>query len=115
MKSTNSLHKLDNIEKNLLGYELSPNKDHAYFVLIEYQSKFNEIYKIFINIFRRIFLNRKSNKNEEKELNKVLEKLFEAEQLLINKYKILMFYTKLYKSDFNNTDIYLEFENKEEE
>ena len=115
MKNTFQPHKLDNREKNLLGYELSTNKDHAYYVLVEYQSKFNEIYKIFINLFRRIFLIRKNNKNDEKEINKILEKLFEVEQLIINKYKILLFYAKLYKSDFSNTDIYLEFENKEEE
>ena len=115
MKNTFQPHKLDNREKNLLGYELSTNKEHAYYVLVEYQSKFNEIYKIFINLFRRIFLIRKNNKNDEKEINKILEKLFEVEQLIINKYKILLFYAKLYKSDFSNTDIYLEFENKEEE
>ena len=115
MNNTFQPHKLDNREKNLLGYELSTNKDHAYYVLVEYQSKFNEIYKIFINLFRRIFLIRKNNKNDEKEINKILEKLFEVEQLIINKYKILLFYAKLYKSDFSNTDIYLEFENKEEE
>ena len=106
-------HKLDNREKNLLGYELSGNKDHAYFVLIEYQAKFNEMYKIFINIFRRIFVNRKNNKIQE--INNTLDNLLKAEQLVINKYKILLFYTKLYKSDFNNTDIYLEFENDKEE
>ena len=115
MKNTIPPHKLDNREKNLLGYEISTNKDHAYFILVEYQTKFNEMYRIFINLFRRIFLNRKSYKNEEKEINKILEKLFETEQLIINKYKILLFYTKLYKSDLGNTDIYLEFENKEEE
>ena len=109
----NIQHKLDIKEKNLLGYELSTNKDHAYFVLVEYQAKFNEIYKLFINIFRRIFTNRKNNKIQE--INNVLDNLLKAEQLVINKYKILMFYTKFYKSDFNNTDIYLEFENEKEE
>ena len=85
-------HLLTEDEQKLLFSELT--KDHIHSVLYEFQNKFNDIFKTFINIFR---------------------KLIKIEQTLLNKYKILLLYIKLSKLDFKNSEIYLEFSGKEEE
>ena len=108
------LHKLENEEKNLLGYELSKNKEQAYFFLIDYQNKFNEVYRTFINIFRKIFYMKKSNKNLKEEIQKSILELQKAEQSVLIKYKLLLFYSQLFNSNFNNADIYFEFKTQEE-
>ena len=104
---------LDDNKKNLLSYELS--KEHIFYVLNDYQNKFNEIYRIFINIFRKIFYMKKPNKSIEEELKKFIDDLQKMEQLVLNKYKLLSIYNLIAKSDINNTDIYLEFTSQEEQ
>ena len=106
------MHLLKEEEKALLSFEFS--REHIFCYLPEYQNKFNDIYRYFINIFRRIFLKR-PNKNIKEEISKIIGELQMAEQKVLNKYKILLLYIKLSKMDLKNTDIILEFENENEE
>ena len=53
------LYKLNDEEKNMLSYEFS--KEHIFAFLSEYQIKFNEIYRILISIFKKIFGIKKTN------------------------------------------------------
>lgn len=106
-------HKLTENEKKLLSYEFS--NEHIYYVLVEFQSKFNEVYRCFINIFRKIFNYKRNNKNLKEEIEKQVDDLEKLEQKLLNKYKIILLHIKLSKLDFNNADIFLEFIDKNEE
>ncbi len=106
-------HLLTEEEKKLLWYELS--KEHINFVLYEFQNRFNEIFKTLINIFRKIFYVKKTNKQLEEISNLIDKELIKAEQTLLNKYKILLLYIKLSKLDIKNSEIYLEFSGKDEE
>ena len=107
-------HLLTEEEKKLLLLsELT--KEHINFVLYEFQNKFNEIFKTLINIFRKIFYIKKTNKQLEEITNLIDKDLIKAEQTLLNKYKILLLYIKLSKLDIKNSEIYLEFSGKEEE
>ena len=113
MRSNHTIkHLLKDEEKKLLSFELS--KEHIFVFLPEYQSKFNEIYRNLINIFRKIFQKRLP-KNQKEELSKMVQELQVSEQKMLNKYKLLMLYLKLSKMDLNNTDIYLEFKDENEE
>ena len=103
------IHQLTEREKVLLSYEFS--REYITNFLFEYQNKFNEIYRYFINIYRKIFMKR-NTKNLKEEIKKLIEELYSAEQKVLNRYKILLFYIKM---DYNNTDISLEFENEAEE
>lgn len=116
MKNNNKnflLHKLTDEEKTLLGYEFS--KERMFLTLVEYQIKFNDVYRDFINIFRKIFFVKKSKNNLMKELSNFIAELAAKEQELLKKHKTLLFYKQLSKLNLSNTDIYLEFTNKEEE
>ena len=106
-------HLLTEEEKKLLWYELS--KEYINFVLYEFQNRFNEIFKTLINIFRKIFYIKKTNKQLEEISNLIDKELIKAEQTLLNKYKILLLYIKLSKLDIKNSEIYLEFSGKDEE
>ena len=115
MKSNNKvfLHKLTDEEKTLLGYEFS--KERMFLTLVEYQIKFNDVYRDFINIFRKIFFLKKTKNNLMDELSNLIEELAAKEQELLKKHKTIYFYKQLSKLNLANTDIYLEFTNKEEE
>ena len=106
-------HLLTEDEQKLLFSELT--KDHIHSVLYEFQNKFNDIFKTFINIFRKIFYYKKTNKQLDETRNLIDKELIKIEQTLLNKYKILLLYIKLSKLDFKNSEIYLEFSGKEEE
>ena len=106
-------HLLTEDEKKLLFTELT--KDHIHSVLYEFQNKFNDIFKTFISIFRKIFYFKKTTKQLEETSSLIDKDLIKIEQTLLNKYKILLLYIKLSKLDFKNSDIYLEFSGKEEE
>ncbi len=58
---------------------------------------------------------KKSNKNLKEEIQKSILELQKVEQSVLTKYKLLLFYFQLFNSNLNNTDIYLEFKNSEEE
>ena len=112
---SNSQHmpyKLKDEEKALLSYEFS--KDYIYQVLHEYQTKFNEVYRCFINIFRKIFYIKKQNKKIKEELANLINELMKNEKILLSKYKIILLYLKISKSGINNTDIYMQFNSEEE-
>lgn len=115
MKSNNKvfLHKLTDEEKTLLGYEFS--KERMFLTLVEYQIKFNDVYRDFINIFRKIFFLKKTKNNLMDELSNLIEELAAKEQELLKKHKTIYFYKQLSKLNLSNTDIYLEFTNKDEE
>ena len=49
------------------------------------------------------------------ELSNLIEELAAKEQELLKKHKTIYFYKQLSKLNLSNTDIYLEFTNKEEE
>lgn len=104
-------YKLNEEEKLLLGYEFS--KEKIFYTLVEYKTAFNEIYRAFINIFRRFFI-KKSRNNLKAELAQSIKELGEKEQELLLKYKMILHYLALSKTNINNTDIYLEFANNEE-
>ena len=106
-------HLLTEEEKILLFSELT--KDHIHYILYEFQNKFNEIFKAFISIFRKIFYLKKANKQLEEISNLIDKELLKAEQTLLNKYKILLLYIKLSKLDIKDSEIYLEFSGREEE
>ena len=106
-------HLLTENEKKLLFSELT--KDHFHYILYEFQNKFNDIFKTFINIFRKIFYLKKTNKQLEEIGNLIDKELLKMEQTLLNKYKILLLYIKLSKLDIKNSEIYLEFSGREEE
>ena len=106
------IHYLKEEEKALLSYELS--REHIFYYLPEYQNRFNEIYRYFINIYRKIFMKR-TNKNLKEDITKLIGELHVIEQKVLNKYKIIILYIKISKMDLNNTDICLEFESETEE
>ena len=106
-------HLLTEEEKKLLLSELT--KEHINYVLYEFQNRFNDIYKTFISIFRKIVYIKKTNKQLEEISNLIDKELIKAEQTLLNKYKILLLYIKLSKLDIKNSEIYLEFSGKDEE
>ena len=108
-RNNNRIHQLTEKEKVLLSYEFS--REYILTFLFEYQNKFNEIYRYFINIYRKIFMKR-TTKNLKEEISRLIEDLNSAEQKVLNRYKIMLLYIKM---DFNNNDISLEFENETEE
>ena len=106
-------HILTEEEKKLLLSELS--KEHILYILNEFQNKFNEVFKTFISIFRKIFYPKKAYRHPEEIFNVIDKELLKIEQTLLNKYKIILLHIKLSKIDFKNSDIYLEFSGREEE
>ena len=105
-------YKLNEEEKGMLSYEFS--KDYIYYALAEYQTKFNEIYRILINIFKKIFGIKKTNKNFKDDLDKLIEELKKVEEAVVKKYKFLLVLKKINIMDINKTDIYLEFSDENE-
>ena len=105
------VYKLNDEEKLLLGYDFSMDK--KFITLVEYRTKFNEIYRDFLNIFRRIFM-KKSRANIKNDLEKMIKELGEKEQDILLKYKIIYNYLALSQLNINTTDILLEFNSNEE-
>ena len=105
-------YKLNEEEKGMLSYEFS--KDYIYSALAEYQAKFNEIFRILINIFKKIFGIRKTNKSFKDDLEKLIDDLKNAEEAVVKKYKLLLVLKKINIMDINKTDIYLEFSDENE-
>ena len=105
-------YKLNEEEKGMLSYEFS--KDYIYSALVEYQAKFNEIYRILINIFKKIFGIKKTNKSFKDELEKLIDDLKKVEETVVKKYKLLLLLKKINIMDINKTDLYLEFSDETE-
>ena len=105
------VYKLNDEEKLLLGYEFS--KDKIFLTLVEYRAKFNEIYRDFLSIFRKIFM-KKSRANIKNDFTKMIKELGEQEQDILLKYKIIYNYLALSQQNINNMDILLEFNSNEE-
>lgn len=105
-------YKLNEEEKGMLSYEFS--KDYIYSALVEYQAKFNEIYRILINIFKKIFGIKKTNKSFKDDLEKLIDDLKKVEETVVKKYKLLLLLKKINIMDINKTDLYLEFSDETE-